>query len=189
MRNNGIQSQETTASRSLLRALYKGVQAAALLLCAVAVPSFSQPSPGVFGPGPGCNLFPAPASVGASVDLSYFGPPPSENNPSLVGPVQLLKSGQVNTQKGTVTLPLYKGSLASSGKTVWYILTEASDPEIASLLGLNFSAKLNFAGNGSRTATFDGNNNLVFDRGTVDFKPARSVTPGSLSAPFPPAGT
>jgi hypothetical protein len=125
--------------------------------------------------------------VGATVDLSYFGPPPSENNPSLVGPVQLLKAGQVDLAKGTVTLPLYRGSMAGSGKVVWYILTEASDPEVALLLGLNFSAKLNFAANGARTATFDRNNNLVFDRGTVDFKPVRSVTPGSSAAPFPPA--
>src|SRR5262245_21513249 len=50
------------------------------------------PGPGPIGLGPGCNLFPAPPSVGASVDLSYFGPSPSESNPSLVGPVQLLKS-------------------------------------------------------------------------------------------------
>ena len=96
------------APRRMVRGSYRGVQTAVVLLCALAAPSYSQPSPGVFGPGPGCNLFPAPASVGATVDLSYFGPPPSVNNPSLVGPVQLLKSGQVNTQKGTVTLPLYK---------------------------------------------------------------------------------
>lgn len=170
-----------------LRRSNTGMQAAVLLLCAAAVPLYSQPSPGVFGPGPGCNLFPAPASVGASVDISYFGPPPSENNPSLVGPVQLLKSGKVDMQKGTVTLPLYKGVLGRGGKTIWYILTETSDPEVASLLGLNFSAKLNFAGNGARTATFDADNNLVFDRGSVDFTPVRSVTPGSLAAPFPPA--
>jgi hypothetical protein len=160
---------------------------AAMLLCIIATPAFTQPSPGVLGPGPGCNVFPAAASVGATVDLSYFGPPPSENNPSLVGPVQLLKAAQVDVQKGTVTLPLYRGSMAGSGKTVWFILTESSDPEVASLLGLNFSAKLNFAGNGARTATFDANNSLVFDKGTVDFKPGRSVTPGSASAPFPPA--
>ena len=37
------------------------------------------PGPGPIGPGPGCNLLPAPASVGAAVNLSYFGPPPSES--------------------------------------------------------------------------------------------------------------
>src|SRR5215469_1995663 len=59
------------------------------------------PGPGAIGPGPGCNVFPAPASVGASVSLSYFGPPPSSVNQSLVGPVQLLNSGQVDAQHGT----------------------------------------------------------------------------------------
>ncbi|HET6930550.1 MAG TPA: hypothetical protein VFI45_09540, partial [Candidatus Acidoferrum sp.] len=43
------------------------------------------PGPGPIGPGPGCNLLPAPPSVGATVPLSYFGPSPSETNPSLVG--------------------------------------------------------------------------------------------------------
>ncbi len=56
-------------------------------------PNMAQgPGPGPIGPGPGCNLFPAPASVGTTVSLSYFGPPPSSTNQSLVGPVQLLKS-------------------------------------------------------------------------------------------------
>src|SRR5260370_42476144 len=65
------------------------------------------PGPGPIGPGPGCNLFPAPASVGTTVNLSYFGPPPSTTNESLVGPVQLLKSGPVDVAKGTITIPLY----------------------------------------------------------------------------------
>src|SRR5882724_5880211 len=57
-------------------------------------PNVAQgPGPGPIGPGPGCNLLPAPASIGATVSLSYFGPSPSASNASLVGPVQLLKSG------------------------------------------------------------------------------------------------
>jgi hypothetical protein len=51
-------------------------------------------------PGPGCDLFPAPASTGAAVGLSYFGPPPSTVSPSLVGPVQLLNSGKVDAING-----------------------------------------------------------------------------------------
>jgi hypothetical protein len=144
------------------------------------------PGPGPIGPGPGCNLLPAPASVGATVDLSYFGPPPSESNPSLVGPVQLLKSGTVNTAKGTITLPLYQGSMAGSQKTVWYILTDVNDQGVATLLGLNYSAKLSYAANAARTANLDANGNLVFDRGTVDFSPVRSIVPGPPGAEFPP---
>jgi hypothetical protein len=54
---------------------------------------------------PGCDLFPAPASVGTNVGLSYFGPPPSTVNPSLVGPVQLLNTGRVDAIAGTITVP------------------------------------------------------------------------------------
>jgi hypothetical protein len=69
-------------------------------------PNLAQgPGPGPIGPGPGCNLFPAPPSVGTTVDLSYFGPPPSTTNQSLVGPVQLLKSGVVNATKCTIGRP------------------------------------------------------------------------------------
>ena len=144
------------------------------------------PAPGPLGPGPGCNLFPAPASTGASVPLSYFGPPPSASNPSLVGPYQLLQSGQVNTDKGTITLPLYKGYMKNGRVPVWYILTDVDDAQVATLLGLNFSAKLTNAGPGARTANFDDTGTLIFDAGAVDFSPKRILQAGSPSA-FPPA--
>jgi hypothetical protein len=94
------------------------------------------PGPGPIGPGPGCNLFPAPASIGTTVPLSYFGPPPSSQNPSLVGPEQLLKSGQLDVAHGTITLPLYLGHMAGTKKNVWYILTDVDDPGVAAELGL-----------------------------------------------------
>jgi hypothetical protein len=147
--------------------------------------SAQGPGPGPIGPGPGCNLFPAPPSVGATVDLSYFGPSPSTVNRSLVGPVQLLNTGPVNTAKGTITIPLYLGHM-KDGKNVWYILTDVDNADVANELGLNFSAKLTFAANGARTANFDQNNDLVFDKGTVDFSPVRSITPGPAGHEFPP---
>ena len=137
-------------------------------------------------PGPGCDLFPAPASTGAAVGLPYFGPPPSTVNPSLVGPVKLLNAGTVDDINGTVTLPLYKGTLKGTNKTVWYILTDVSDQGIANELGLNFSAKLGFAENAARTGTIDGNGNIVFDKGTVDFSPQRNIVPGPTGQEFPP---
>ncbi len=76
------------------------------------------PGPGPIGPGPGCNLFPAPPSVGATVPLSYFGPPPSDTNRSLVGPVQLLDTGVVDAAHGTITIPLYLGHLKERKKCV-----------------------------------------------------------------------
>src|SRR5260221_6572164 len=58
---------------------------------------------------------------------------------------------------------------------------------VADELGLNFSEKLTFAeADGARTASFDDNNDLVFDKGTVDFSPVRSVIPGPPGHEFPP---
>ena len=144
------------------------------------------PGPGPLGPGPGCDLFPAPASVGASVPITYFGPSPSTTNPSLVGPVQLLTSGTVDVAHGTVTLPLYKGTLKGTKKNIWYILTDVDDQGVAAELGLNFSAKLTFASNAARTGNLDANGNIVFDKGTVNFAPKRNIVPGPTGAEFPP---
>jgi hypothetical protein len=144
------------------------------------------PGPGPIGPGPGCDVFPAPASIGTTVPLSYFGPPPSSQNPSLVGPEQLLKSGQLDVAHGTITLPLYLGHMARTNKNVWYILTDVDDPGVAAELGLNFSAKLTFAAVGARTANLDDLGNLVFDKGTVNFSPVRKLVPGPAGHEFPP---
>jgi hypothetical protein len=144
------------------------------------------PGPGPRGPGPGCDLFPAPASVGTTVGISYFGPPPSTVNESLVGPVQLLKSGQLDVTKGTITLPLYLGHMKGTNKKVWYVLTDVDDSNVAAELGLNFSAKMTFMGPAARTANFDDQGNLVFDAGTVDFSPLRKIVPGPAGAEFPP---
>lgn len=69
----------------------------------------------------------APASIGSDVALTYFGPPPSAVDKRLVGPVQLLKSGEIDFEAGTITLPLYQGEY-SDGSTHWYILTDTTDP-------------------------------------------------------------
>src|SRR5271163_2147061 len=144
------------------------------------------PGPAPLGPGPGCNVFPASASIGTAVPLSYFGPPPSSVNQSLVGPVQLLNTGQIDSKNGTITIPLYLGHM-KNGTNVWYILTDVDDANVAAELGLNFSAKMTFMANAARTANFDYNNDLVFNGGTVDFSPIRSITPGAPGQEFPPS--
>jgi hypothetical protein len=156
------------------------------LTSAVSFNSEQGPGPGAIGPGPGCNLFPAPPSEGASVPLSYFGPPPSSVNQSLVGPVQLLNSGTVDAAHGTITVPLYKGRLAGSNKAIWYILTDVGDASVAAELGLNFSTKLKFVAAAARTGNLDANGNIVFDKGTVNFRPERNIVPGPAGAEFPP---
>src|SRR5271163_3497533 len=149
-------------------------------------PNTAQGPGGVpLGPGPGCNVFPASANIGTAVPLSYFGPPPSSVNQSLVGPVQLLNTGQIDSKNGTITIPLYLGHM-KNGTNVWYILTDVDDANVAAELGLNFSAKMTFMANAARTANFDYNNDLVFNGGTVDFSPIRSVTPGPPGSEFPP---
>lgn len=148
----------------------------------------SGPGPGPFeSGGPGCNVFPPSAALGTGVNPSYFGPPPSETNQSLVGPVQLLRSGPVNFEDGTITLPLYKGALKRGGKTVWYVLTDTNDPQAALSLGLNFSQKLSFSAIGARTGNINGDGTITFDSGTVNFSPERTIVPGPAAAPFPPA--
>ncbi|MGI9095568.1 MAG: hypothetical protein ACR2F4_08370, partial [Thermoleophilaceae bacterium] len=84
---------------------------------------------------------PAPPSVGTDVPLSYFGPMASEVNKNLVGPVQLLRSGQLSRMRTTIELPLYRGYL-KSGQSFWYILTDTTDRDNAESLGLNHSGKL-----------------------------------------------
>ncbi|GAB4525610.1 MAG: hypothetical protein OHK0046_41580 [Anaerolineae bacterium] len=140
------------------------------------------------GDGLGDDVQPAPPSIGADIPLTYFGPAPSSVQRELIGPYQLLTAGTVNVDAGTVTLPLYRGEMAS-GETVWYIVTDTNDEANATALGLNFSAKLTYAevGNGVRPATLREDFTVVFERGTVDFSPVHSITPGEAPNYFPPA--
>ena len=129
-------------------------------------------------------MFPAASAVGTTIDQSYFGPPPSSVNPSLIGPLQLLNSGTVDVVKGVITLPLYKGYM-KDGTPVWYVLTDTTDPGQADLLGINVSTKLQDEAVGARTANFGANNVLIFDKGKIDFSPNRVVTAGLANKPFP----
>ena len=151
----GHRETQTTFARLALPLLAAVIAAVPLSIAARAQ---SGPGPGPFeSRGAGCNLFPPSAAIGTGVDPSYFGPPPSEANQSLVGPVQLLRSGPVNFEDGTITLPLYKGYLKRGGKPVWFILTDTDDPQAALSLGLNFSQKLSFSAVGARTGNLDAN--------------------------------
>ena len=140
----------------------------------------------VFAQG-GDDIKPAPPSIGADIPVTYFGPAPSSVQKELVGPVQLLKSGEIDENKGTITLPLYKGQ-TKDGKSVWYVITDTNDKGNADALGLNYSAKLTYTsvGKGARTAKLEKNGTLTFDSGTVNFAPEHVVKPGPKTNPFPP---
>lgn len=151
------------------------------------------------GSRPTDEITPPPPSIGADVPATYFGPAPSSVNPNLVGPLTLLKSGPIDFDAGTITLPLYKGVVQATHETIYYVLTDTSDPSIAAELGLNFSSKLKFANvlpNGgslgtaaraARQAHTVGGLSLAFEAGTVDFSPELAVTPGAPPDYFPPA--
>src|SRR6266852_8217856 len=128
------------------------------------------PGPGPLGPGPGCNLVPPIASVGTVADITEFPPPDSVAvDPRLQGPVQLLRSGQIDIPietltradvpdgaRGTITMPLYKGAVntPSGLRPAWYIITDASTQDEADRLGVNVAVKLRNAGDAARPATF-----------------------------------
>ena len=133
------------------------------------------------------EIKPAPGAFGADVPVTYQGPPPSTVKKELIGPLELLRAGETDLDKGSVTVPLYRGTV--DGDPVWYILTDTSDPDEADSLGLNFSPKLKYAdvAFGAREATLVKGNVLEFEQGTVDFGPERSVAPGKGADAFPPS--
>jgi hypothetical protein len=134
------------------------------------------------------DVAPAPPSIGADVPLTYFGPAPSQVQKELIGPFQLLKSGVIDQDESTITLPLYEGAMKDDGSSVWFIVTDTSDKWNAEQLGINHSPKLHYANvdGAARKAELSGSFTLVFENGTVDFSPKRSLTPGDAPNHFPP---
>jgi hypothetical protein len=133
------------------------------------------------------DVAPAPPSIGADIPLTYFGPAPSSVQKELIGPYQLMKSGKIDQEASTIELPLYKGKMAD-GRAVWYILTDTTDAGNAAALGINYSSKIAYTdvGRAVRKAKVEKDLELVFESGTVDFKPERKVKPGDAPNFFPP---
>ncbi len=130
---------------------------------------------------------PAPASIFPDEHIIVAQPSPSDVNPSFLGPVLLMKSAHIDLEKGTMVLPLRKGKLAS-GESVWSVLTDVSDENLANLHGINYSAKMAYGliGKSTRTASIDKDGLFIFDAGKVDFSPERALTPGDAPNFFPP---
>jgi hypothetical protein len=141
---------------------------------------------GMEGP-PLSEIRPAPKSIYPDQVMITAQPSPSEVDPSFLGPVLLMKSAIVDLDAGTATLPLRKGRL-ESGELVWSIMTDATDPNLASLHGVDYSPKLAYAvtGKAAREARIDKDGTIVFKSGKVDFSPVHSVTPGEAPNFFPP---
>jgi hypothetical protein len=101
---------------------------------------------------------------------------------------------QVDLDKETVRLPLYKGE--ANGQTVWFVLLDASDAGLAHDLGVNYAPKLANIGIGDpeavQTVTLDSptpaqnkfGQALVHFQGAPDFSPTRIATPGPNGFPL-----
>jgi len=101
---------------------------------------------------------------------------------------------QVDLSRESVRVPLYKGR--ADGKTVWYVLLDASDQGIAHDLGVNYAPKLaNIAiGNPDavQTVTLDSptpdqnkfGQAIVNFQGAPDFSPTRIAEPGPNGFPL-----
>lgn len=130
----------------------------------------------------------APASIYPDLHTIVAQPSPSEIQPEFLGPHLFMKSGHVDLERGTVTLPLRRGQL-QNGTPQWFIITDTSDENLSDLHGVNYSPKMAYGltGNASRDATIQSNGTFTFARGSVDFRPAQALTPGAQPNPFPPA--
>jgi len=94
----------------------------------------------------------------------------------------LFITSAVEHADGTVTLPLYRGT--SHGRTVWYVVLDATTSDAADRFGVNRAQKLaNVSGTLAvqKVAVYDG---IVDFPATVDFSPVRNVVPGPTG--FPP---
>jgi len=110
------------------------------------------------------------------------------------GKIILESTVRVNLTHHSATLPLHRGAFA--GRTVWYVLTEASDEGAARDLNVNFAPKLANVAIGCPgcvqevTQTVPKGNKFgpaVTDfAGVPDFSPTRVLKAGSPT-PFPPA--
>jgi len=106
--------------------------------------------------------------------------------------VVLRSARDVDTKAGTVVVPIHRGIAA--GKTVWYIITDASDYGVAHDLDVLYAPKLvNMAINcpecvetatlGRPTGKFN-NDAIVHFTGAPDFSPSRVYQPSATG--FPP---
>lgn len=129
--------------------------------------------------------------------MQRSGPPPAMDDPRPAPPAvagyypvgyaqqSILPAARIDTVAGTVTLPLHEGRMRD-GRPVWYVVTDASDRQLARRYRANYSAKLgNAPATAVRNASLVGET-LLFDRGTVDFAPERRVVPGPAPHAFPP---
>ncbi len=88
----------------------------------------------------------------------------------------------VDSTNHTATLPLYRGIV--KGKTVWYILTDASDAAVAQKFGVNFAPSLALIGTpATQRATKNADGAYTFE-GAPNFRSTRTYVASAMG--FPP---
>jgi hypothetical protein len=125
------------------------------------------------------NVVTAVAAVGM---LVFAAPVPAAGSTSRSGD-ELFVSSAVEHADDTVTLPLHRGT--SQGRTVWYVVLDASTSEQADRFGVNRSNKLARAVGTAAVARAGVRSGVLDFPATVDFAPVRQVVPGAQG--FPPA--
>ena len=113
-----------------------------------------------------------------AVALAFAPAAPADSGSS----TQFIRSAVVNADH-TATLPLLRGT--SGGRTVWYVVLDASTSNAADRYGANRSNKLANARGTAAVQKVSVHNGVIDFPATVDFAPARKVVPGP--AGFPPA--
>jgi hypothetical protein len=91
----------------------------------------------------------------------------------------VISNATVDLTANTVRLPLHRGT--AKGKTVWYIVTDASDQAAASKLGVLYAPLLAQAG--PAVETVGGTIDALAFSGTVDFGPTRVFKADASGAP------
>lgn len=99
------------------------------------------------------------------------------------GGSRLFVSSARENDDGTVTLPLYEGT--SQGRTVWFLVLDASDGDAAEQWGVNRAQKLERLRGTRAVQKVRVIGGKIDFPASVDFTPVRSVTPGPTG--FPPA--
>jgi len=85
----------------------------------------------------------------------------------------------------SVTLPLFRG-LSPQGKDVFYIITEASDFDVARRMGVNYAPKLAEAIGSPGVQNVTLQDGIMKFSGDVDFSPKYKLVAGNRPGYFPP---
>ena len=88
-------------------------------------------------------------------------------------------------RNASVTLPLFRG-LSPHGKDVFYIITDASDFEVARRMGINYAPKLAAAKGSPGVQNVTLQDGIMKFAGNVDFSPKYKLVAGDPPGYFPP---